>query len=430
MAPVAPEPPTMSKDPAPLKPQPKIPDNGCCMHCCGAATPSIDVNDILRDGGKYVQHEDGRIVEYFLYGSDAPDAKAVMLQINGSMGTGYMPANLSLVDKKLKELNLRGISITIPGQGYTSMFPATWYHLGDWPRLDVVPVLKAEGLADKPLWVEGSSYGAGLALGVFSHFGKQVERIHLHVPYIPWELRKELGLPEAIGDDAFLDKDTAWANSCGSCYLHCCCSCMFNCCGSSAFDDEHTKVAEEKAPGSTAVTHKDISRASRRGTNSFGGADGAKLTPPSVSRHLMPCKYCKARPVSSSDQLTAIPFIQILIEPWWSRELACVPLRYGLVHNVVGSVISKNWGFDLREIDCGSTKVMVSYNHNDTQARRRPRRRESTDTDSNPASKSTAFSITAAFKQPRRKQAPSFTKKKAFNKKGILKAILKKVNRF
>ena len=237
MAPVAPAPPTMSRDAATPKPQAKVPDNGCCMQCCGAAPPSIDVNDILVDGGKYIQHEDGRIVEYFVYGSEAPDAKGVMLQINGSMGTGYLPANQSMVNQKLKDLNIRGLAITIPGYGYTSMFPVG-YMLGDWTKMDVLPVLKAEGLADKPLWVEGSSYGAGIALGVAHSLGEQVERLHIHVPYIPWELRKELGMPESIGDDAFLDKDTAWANSCGSCYLHCCCSCMFNCCGPSAFDEE------------------------------------------------------------------------------------------------------------------------------------------------------------------------------------------------
>ena len=81
------------------------------------------------------------------------------------------------------------------------------------------------------------------------HLGARVERLHLHVPYVPMELREELGYPRAIGDDAYLDRDTAWANSCGSCSLHCCCSCMFNCCPMSAFDDDGTKVAEEKAPG-------------------------------------------------------------------------------------------------------------------------------------------------------------------------------------
>ena len=306
MTQVAPEPLAMSKDERePLRKQPKIPDNGCPFYCCGAAAPAIDVNVILRDGGKYVQNEDGRIVEYFVYGSGSADAKGVMLQINGTLGTGYMCANQKLVDAKLKELNLVGLSITIPGYGYTTMFPVG-YKIGDWSKTDVEPVLKAEGLQDKPLWVEGTSYGAGIALGVASHFGRRVERLHLHAPYINAELRKELGLPEAIGDDALLARDSAWVNSCGSCWLHCCCSCMFNCCSPSAFDDEDTKRTEAKVPGSTALTHEDMRRASRRGINS-----------------------------------------------------------HGIAHNSVGGVISKNWGFDVRDIDCSAMKVMISYNLND-----------------------------------------------------------------
>ena len=58
----------------------------------------------------------------------------------------------------------------LSGYGYTSMFPVG-YKIGDWSTSDVEPVLRAEGLEGKPLWVEGSSYGAGIALGVAAHFG-------------------------------------------------------------------------------------------------------------------------------------------------------------------------------------------------------------------------------------------------------------------
>ena len=73
-------------------------------------------------------------------------------------------------------------------------------------------------------------------------------------------------------------------------------------------DDEETVVMEQAAPGSSAVLHKDITRASRRGLNTFG-----------------------------------------------------------LAHNAVGGVISKNWGFDVKEVKAEKTKVMVSYNIGDTQ---------------------------------------------------------------
>ena len=38
---------------------------------------------------------------------------------------------------------------------------------------------------------------------------------------------------------------------------------------------------------------------------------------------------------------------------------------YGFAHNSVGGIISRNFGFDVREIRCGAMKVMVSYNYND-----------------------------------------------------------------
>lgn len=304
MATVSPEPQTMDRT---LAPQPKLADNGCCCHCCGKAPGPIDAANITRDGGKYIQHADGRVVEYFVYG--AADGDRVMLQINGSMGTGWLPANTELNVAKLKELNVKGVSITIPGYGYTSLFPKG-YRLGDWPKMDVEPVLAAEGLAGKPLAVEGTSYGAGIALAVAAHFGERVSHLHLHVPYINSELRKELGFPLKIGDDGFFDKDFAWADSCAcdACCLYGALGCVYNCCGVAALHDDETKKMEAAAPGSTAAIDRDLMRGARNGAN-----------------------------------------------------------LHGLVHNCVGELISKNWGFDTRKIAVQNMKVMVSYNMNDSQ---------------------------------------------------------------
>jgi hypothetical protein len=70
-----------------LKPQPKMPSNYCCLGCCGKASGPVDVNKIVADGGKFLQTSDGRIVEYFVYGAEA--AERTLVQINGSMGTGW-----------------------------------------------------------------------------------------------------------------------------------------------------------------------------------------------------------------------------------------------------------------------------------------------------------------------------------------------------
>ena len=120
-------------------------------------------------------------------------------------------------------------------------------------------------------------------------------------------------MPLKIGDDACFDKDGQWVSSCAVdslCY-HCCCGCVWGCCMPSCpgmFDDEETKKCETEAPGSTAVQHRDMSRCSRGGINS-----------------------------------------------------------HGIVYNTVGGLISRNWGFDLREIKCDAMKVLISYNLNDKQ---------------------------------------------------------------
>jgi len=97
-----------------------------------------------------------------------------------------------------------------------------------------------------------------------------------------------------------------WANSYGACWFHCACQCIFRGClfnvrGVGALNDDGTKTQGGAAPGSTATMLRDIRRAAREGHNAFG----------------------------------------------W-------------VHNSVGGLISKNWGFGVREIMVPKTKVVVS----------------------------------------------------------------------
>ena len=51
--------------------EPKAPDNGCCLLCCGKAPGATRVGAITADGGRWLQHADGRLAEYFLHGSDS-----------------------------------------------------------------------------------------------------------------------------------------------------------------------------------------------------------------------------------------------------------------------------------------------------------------------------------------------------------------------
>ena len=51
--------------------EPKAPDNGCCLLCCGKAPGATRVGAITADGGRWLQHADGRLGGYFLHGSDS-----------------------------------------------------------------------------------------------------------------------------------------------------------------------------------------------------------------------------------------------------------------------------------------------------------------------------------------------------------------------
>ena len=167
---------------APLQPQPRNPDNGCCFQFCGRAPGPVDVRKILDAGGRWVQLTDGRIVEYYVYGSQSADAK-ILVQCSGSFMSGWVNANMPLVDAKLKELNIKGISISYPGFGYTTMI-GSGYQIGQWPELDVEAVFAKEGLSGS-FMVEGTSYGSAFAMAMATYFGERVSTLHLHVPYIP-----------------------------------------------------------------------------------------------------------------------------------------------------------------------------------------------------------------------------------------------------
>ena len=80
-------------------------------------------------------------MEYFVYGSTAPDA-GILIQVNGSMGTGRLFTKLEGVQTALVEKNIRGISITIPGYGWSSAQPSR--SLGEWAKVDVRAVLEQE----------------------------------------------------------------------------------------------------------------------------------------------------------------------------------------------------------------------------------------------------------------------------------------------
>eukprot|EP00747_Dinoflagellata_sp_TGD_P191812 gnl/TRDRNA2_/TRDRNA2_55718_c0_seq1.p1 gnl/TRDRNA2_/TRDRNA2_55718_c0~~gnl/TRDRNA2_/TRDRNA2_55718_c0_seq1.p1 ORF type:complete len:367 (+),score=56.04 gnl/TRDRNA2_/TRDRNA2_55718_c0_seq1:53-1102(+) len=253
---VAPEQQVMTNE-SDLKPQPSIPGNGCCCACCGKAPGPVDWNKITADGGKFIQVADGRIVEYFVYGSEAPDAR-VLLEVNGSMGTGRMFSQFSGITEKLKEHNIKGIAITVPGFAYSTL--QLKRKICNWPKDDVEPVLAAEGVTGN-FMVEGVSFGTAHAMAVAHYFGERVTAMHVIVPYLPIPIRKEMNWAEYMGDDG-LKCGEEYASKCSSCCLFCLCStlrwCVTN--NPSSTEDKDTKELDKAIPGSFKITTLDVVR--------------------------------------------------------------------------------------------------------------------------------------------------------------------------
>jgi len=180
------------------------------------ALPPIDTEQITKDGGRFVQLTDGRIVEYFVYGSDAPDAR-VVVEIHGSMMNGWNMADPRVWGvniSKLKDLNIRAIAPSLPGAGLTSAIPGR--KIADWPKTDLAPILQQEGV-DR-FMVAGTSEGAAHSLAAGHHFGKRVDAMGVYCTWLPNPIIEECNLPRQP-DEPPQWLTTAWMQNscCGAC---------------------------------------------------------------------------------------------------------------------------------------------------------------------------------------------------------------------
>jgi len=127
----------------------------------------VDVRNILREGGKYVvlsqeQPKSDRILEYFTYGSQDKNSP-VIVEFNGFGGTAKRLKEVG--DEDYKKLGLKGIGITIPGFGYSTLHEG--HRVKNWP-LDVEQVLEKENVTRFIL--KGQSFGSGHAMSVAHYF--------------------------------------------------------------------------------------------------------------------------------------------------------------------------------------------------------------------------------------------------------------------
>lgn len=193
---------------------------------------------------------DGRILEYFTYGATrSPDAE-ILIQVSGTFGTGKIFTEGD-IPKKLEELNVKGISITVPGHAYSTVNVGR--RIVDFVA-DVQAVLDAEKVtADDCLYIEGTSYGTSHAMALAWFFGKtspeRVLGLHLHVPYISNDLAEEV-IPFGARAKAFPGGSTVaslqrcFPGCCHFCCLSCVC-CCFRCCMKSTYKDPDCPLSGE-----------------------------------------------------------------------------------------------------------------------------------------------------------------------------------------
>lgn len=253
MASVAPEPQAMKICPeqADLAAQPKVGGNGCPCACCGAGPADITVENIKKHGNantRWVQKPDGRIIEYYVYGSEEKDAK-IFLQCGGDISSAKMFSELPTIVKVLKDNNVKGISVNVPGFGFTSADPHR--RLVDWAQSDVDPVLKAEGIPDDvPLMIEGTSLGSLHCYSLMHYYQDRVTAAHFQVPALAKDLAKDLKVSTNIMG---LPCTAKYSTTCFLMPGYWCNPCVLCCCYSGLSQAPGDMASLKKLPGYESI---------------------------------------------------------------------------------------------------------------------------------------------------------------------------------
>ena len=161
----------------------------------------FDAAALAADGGKYIKTDDGRVVEYFTYGSTDPDAKTVV-NMHGSGPEAREQATLHA--PACEDLGVRGIAISLPGFAYSDIQPGR--QVKDWPRDDLAPVLAREGV-DR-FMITGHSQGNPHAMAAAWYFPDRCEGLGLYAPFLPIDVSKEEGVKGAIGIESLPTTET------------------------------------------------------------------------------------------------------------------------------------------------------------------------------------------------------------------------------
>ncbi|MGB1013847.1 MAG: alpha/beta fold hydrolase [Nannocystaceae bacterium] len=144
------------------------------------------------DGGSYVVNSEGRTVEYFVYGVDDPNAP-VVVHLHGSGPEAR--SERELWAPVCEALGVRGLSLSLPGYGYTDMNPGRI--VKNWPGEDLEPVLAREDVGT--FMSIGHSQGNPHAMAAALHFPERCVGLGLNAPLLPSDITREVGLKGALG---------------------------------------------------------------------------------------------------------------------------------------------------------------------------------------------------------------------------------------
>jgi len=153
---------------------------------------AINREALLNEGGKLALDQNGRKIEYFTYGSTDTNAP-VVINIHGS---GLDATFEKLVHQNsCNELNVKGISISLPGYGNTDV--KIGRSVIDWASEDLNAVLNLENVDE--FMITGHSQGNPHAMAAAFHFKERCVGLGLNAPLLPDDLTKEINIEGALG---------------------------------------------------------------------------------------------------------------------------------------------------------------------------------------------------------------------------------------
>jgi len=99
----------------------------------------IDASDIERDGGRDVVTQDGRIIEYFVWGSEQKDATVAVI-CHSVFQEGKEFNQYLYPHEVIEKLNVKVIVPSLPGHGNSDVQPSR--RISDWPNDDLLPIFR------------------------------------------------------------------------------------------------------------------------------------------------------------------------------------------------------------------------------------------------------------------------------------------------